>query len=246
MVRKKPVQPAISVVIPAYNEEKLLPQCLDSLRKQDFDRPFEVIVVDGGSKDRTVNIARRFGARVIRQKGKGIGDARFLGCRKARGEIIANTDADAILPRDWLSQIYAFFERNPQIGAVAGGFRWTADAHWLLRFFSRFNSLGDRVIGFLAGHYFFSGRNFAIRRTIYEKSGGFDPQLRYLEDCELASRVSKISRIGYLSDLKVTTVDRRWRGRVLKNLLTRLIPAFWFNVVIKKPHRRFNRWERVD
>jgi len=242
----KPTKPIISVVIPALNEEKLLPRCLDSLKRQEFEGPFEVIVVDGGSQDRTVEIARDFGARVIKQKGKGIGDARFLGCREAKGEIIANTDADAILPPDWLKRILAFFEKNPEVGGLVGAFEWTNDAHPFLKLLIRLHPIAYSLMALAAGHHYFSGRNFAIRKKIYDQVGGFDRRLKYLEDCELASRVSKVTKIAYLPRLKVKTPDRRWRNKSLQTFLTRTVPAFWFNIVLKKPHPKFNRWERID
>jgi len=93
----------ISVIIPALNEEKRIEQCLQSLKNQSYG-DFEIIVVDGGSRDGTVEITRRY-AKVIKQKSRTIGGARREGAMVAKGDILAFTDADTILDCNWLSSI---------------------------------------------------------------------------------------------------------------------------------------------
>lgn len=239
-------KPVISVVIPTLNEEKQVAKCLKSLKNQDFKKPFELIIVDGGSSDRTTAIAREFDAIVILQKGRGIGDARYWGFQQAKGEIVASTDADAILPSDWLEKIENYFSQNLKVGALTGDFELTRDSDFWLRNLFKLGPLINRVIAFFVGHPYFSSRNFAIRKKIYNQVGGFDRRLKGLEDAELSTRVAKVTSISHLPDLKVRTPDRRWRGRFLKHILTRMLPTFWFNVVIKKPHPKFNEWERIN
>src|SRR3989304_4870044 len=109
----------ISVVIPAYNEERNLPKCLSSLRNQTFPH-FEIIVVDNNSWDKTAEIARLFGARVVYETIQGMTPARERGFREAKGPIIARTDADTILTPNWLYQIYREFQKDPSLSAVTG------------------------------------------------------------------------------------------------------------------------------
>jgi glycosyltransferase involved in cell wall biosynthesis len=96
----------ISVIIPALNEEKFLPTCLQSLNKQDFDLPYEIIVVDNNNSDRTAAVASELGALVVSEPRRGITWARQKGVEVARGEIIAYVDANTYVGADWLSQIY--------------------------------------------------------------------------------------------------------------------------------------------
>ncbi len=115
----------VSVVVPAYNEERYLGRCLAALARQTYpaDR-FEVIVVDNGSTDATAELARRYGVRVIAEPRKGVAYARQTGFEAARGEVIASTDADTVVPPFWVSRIAAHFWADPVLGAVYGPVYW--------------------------------------------------------------------------------------------------------------------------
>ena len=96
----------ISIVIPARNEEKLLPDSLRSLKDQDYQGEYEIILADNGSTDATAAIAGEFGVRVVDcHEIKSVFYARQIGADAARGDIIAQADADTIYPRDWLRRI---------------------------------------------------------------------------------------------------------------------------------------------
>lgn len=109
----------VSVVIPAYNEEILLPECLDALRRQSY-QPDEIIVVDNNSSDATSAIAASFGARVIPEKRQGIAYARTAGFTAAQGDIIIRTDADCIALTDFIEMMVNSFRRDPDVQGVVG------------------------------------------------------------------------------------------------------------------------------
>ena len=94
----------ISVVIPTFNEEKLLSKCLESLQKQTV-KPFEIIVVDNNSTDTTAAIAKKMGVKVISEKNQGISFARNAGFNAAKGDIIARLDADTTALPNWIERI---------------------------------------------------------------------------------------------------------------------------------------------
>ena len=101
----------ISVIIPSYNEDTNIGRCLLSLLAQDIPRnEYEIIVVDGDSKDRTREIAGQYADQVFIQTSRRVGGARNDGVLASRGEIIATTDADCILPPDWLRNIRDAFK----------------------------------------------------------------------------------------------------------------------------------------
>jgi glycosyltransferase involved in cell wall biosynthesis len=119
---------SISVIIPTLNEERMLGRCLDSLTKLDFARErFEVILVDNGSRDKTLEIAESFNdrlnVRILQVTGVRISALRNTGARAALGDIVAFLDADCLAPSDWLERILAL---APADGAGVLG------AHYLL------------------------------------------------------------------------------------------------------------------
>lgn len=124
MQQETPIVPYVSVVIPAYNEEKYLPACLRAVGQQEDAPPYEIIVVDNASTDGTACIAGQFGVRVATEPHKGGARARQAGFEAACGEIIASTDADTCVTPDWLARIAAHFRDDPALGAVYGPVYW--------------------------------------------------------------------------------------------------------------------------
>lgn len=112
----------VSVVIPVYNEEKYIKNCLDSLMKQE-EKPDEIIVVDNNSTDNTVNIVNQYkNIKVIRERKQGIIAARNAGFDHSQGDIIARCDADSILPNNWIKKIKHDFSSNKKILGVTTAF----------------------------------------------------------------------------------------------------------------------------
>jgi glycosyltransferase involved in cell wall biosynthesis len=126
--------PRFSVVVPAHNEAETLPATLRSLLNQDFAGPYEIIVVDNASTDRTADVAAAAGVRVVGEPRPGVCSARQRGTEEARGQIVVSTDADTTHPTDWLSRIDRAFSAAEGSGvvAVAGPCRYT-DAPWWAR-----------------------------------------------------------------------------------------------------------------
>jgi glycosyltransferase involved in cell wall biosynthesis len=114
-----PGTPKASVIIPVYNGEKTLPATLASLARLE-DPNFEVILVDDGSTDRSAELIRRHGFKLVRlRENRGAGTARNVGARVAEGDILAFTDADCIVPPDWLARIRRMLAEHDVI-AVSG------------------------------------------------------------------------------------------------------------------------------
>ena len=183
----------ISIVIPAYCEESFLPRCLDSLKKQTC-HDFEIIVVAGGS-GRTEEIARSFGATVVPQAEKGIARARQKGFDAASGDIIASTDADTIVPENWLERIRELFQQNHGAVAVAGHFQ-LYDGPAFVRFWIRTSLvLMPVILKIVPGLWNFGGFNFAVKKDVFEKIGGFDLLRDFGEDVDLCRRLKKNGKV---------------------------------------------------
>jgi len=198
----------VSVVVPARNEEELLPRCLFALRQQEFGN-FEIVVVDSASTDDTQQVARSFGARVIRLEEPGVGRARQAGFDAAEGDVIVSTDADAICKPDWLQRIVAPFADSAIVGTfgtieLTGQRIWTRLAHAL---FSAFQAANLRV-----GHPLFCGPNFAVKKDAFRDVDGFRANGEFPDEAEdvlLAQKLKKRGKIVFLSGNKVIVSSRR-------------------------------------
>ena len=112
-----------TVIIPAYNAGKTLPQTLAALKDQTVSaEDYEIIVVDDGSTDDTAEVARRYGIKCVGQKNRGPAAARNHGVREAKGSIILFTDADCTPDRDWIRQMTLPFQDEKTTG-VKGAYR---------------------------------------------------------------------------------------------------------------------------
>jgi peptidoglycan/xylan/chitin deacetylase (PgdA/CDA1 family) len=200
----------ISVVVPALNEEKLLPECLESLKKQSYDGDYEVIVVDNGSTDGTSKVAVELGARVVFCPKRGVVYARQAGADAARGEIIVQADADTTYPSDWLARIAEHFSSHPQSVALAGTFVYQEATAWgKIEYFLKY--LVNRWIGvvFFRRPVHISGANFAFRREAFLKAKGYDAKSLYPDQWGISRRLSRVGKVFYDRHLVVKTSSRR-------------------------------------
>ena len=235
--------PAISVVLPAYNEERLIEKCLTHLVQQDFHEPFEIIVVNGPSTDQTRKIAEKYADLVIDQTGIGIGQARYQGCKQAKGELLAITDADVFVPKNWLSTVAAFFMEHPKVVALTGPYRFV-DSEPLNRAAKITRPIGNAFHILLTGGAPLSGTNTAMQREAYFNAGEFDPQITGLEDVELGTRLIKLGQIAYLPNLVVETTQRRYK-KPLQHIFTTLLPAYFKRMVLKTKDKKVI-WKKIE
>jgi len=177
----------VSIIIPALNEEDFIGNCLRSLRNQSF-RDFEIIVVDGGSTDRTVEIAKGYADKVILAPGSKIGEARSVGVKEAQGNIIVSTDADTLHPPEWLGNLVRHFE-DPEVAAVGGAIYPLNLSETTLAYTAGLNTVANAL-------HWFIGSNMAFRKDIFEKAGGYLLLIKG-EDWNLSARLAKYGRTIY-------------------------------------------------
>lgn len=210
--------PAVSFVVPARNEADYLGAALSSIRDQETDVPYEVVVVDGGSDDGTVAIAREHGARVVRQAAGGIGAARHLGAEATRGAWLAFVDADTVLRPDYLDAMRGFVAERALAAAS-----------------SRCRLVGPRRAAVMQGvitHVFprlsrpvLPGFNFFVAREAYEAAGGF-PDVPN-EDTAFSRRLGRDVPTGYHPEPLVATSARRIADAGLTGTLAHYLRLDW-------------------
>lgn len=212
----------ISVVIPAYNEEKTISACLESLKDQKTKRQFEVILVDNNSTDKTVTLARSFkeklNLRIISEKTKGRGAARSAGFKAALGDVIFSTDADTILPADWIETFFTKLTNSKAV-AVTSNNKIADCGTTTNTVYNALQPIFMRGYRALLGHYWLSGFSFAVYKDVYEKSGGFKYDLIAQEDVDLSFRVRKLGKIQYVPELPVVLSGRRYKSGLMRGFL---------------------------
>lgn len=198
----------ISVVIPALNEEKYIGTTLEGLRKQTFTN-FETIVVDGGSTDRTREIAERH-ARVIVLRKRGTGRARNLGAASAKGRILLFLDADT-LPSRKLLDTYSSIMKDTDVVAATGPIFPLEKAGWKYMRGYRLVSIYFVKLSMKLHRPVFMGSNFAVRKSAFDRVNGFRDNMISYEDWELSNRLKRQGRMVYSMDATVQTSIRRVR-----------------------------------
>jgi len=163
------MSPTVSVIVPSYNDAAMLEQCLDALARQ--SRPAdELIVVDNGSSDSTVEVARRFGARVVAEAKRGIPQATAAGFDAATGEVLGRLDADSVPPGDWVERVERAFAREPDLDVLSGPGRFYGGSefiHWFAE--TLYMPMYYNFVAWLLGHDVVFGSNFAIRREAWRE-----------------------------------------------------------------------------
>ena len=196
----------LSIIIPTKNEEKYLPKLLDSIKAQNF-RDFEIIVADANSKDKTREIARNYGCKVI--QGGMPAKGRNQGARYSKGELLVFIDADIILPHNFLKK--ALKEFNEKKLDVAGTLQSPIPTN------QKFKDLRYKIMYELTNKWMLLMQNIKpymqacmfSRREIHEKIGGFNEALIYAEDSEYSKRARKIGKFGILRSEKVLISPRK-------------------------------------
>jgi hypothetical protein len=162
----------VSVIIPALNEERYLPRCLESLSGQSREGQFEIIVVDGGSTDQTVEVAKEHADKVIVEPSR-VGVARNLGAKHAEGKILAFVDADTIACERWIDEIARTLDSSTNAAGVTGptlpyeGTKLDKLAYHVATGWAQRLSLK-------LGRPHVAGFNCAYRRDPFWDAGGFD------------------------------------------------------------------------
>lgn len=226
-------KPLISIVIPAYNEQKNIKKCLDSIKAQDYDGPFEIIICDNNSSDNTAQIARNGGATmVVSEERPGVIFARETGTQVAKGEIIVQTDADTYYEKNWLSRIIETFEKNPEVVAVIGSFKFFDGPWWGKAFSGLLFGITNLVYKLSGKMIYIPGANTAFRKKFFH---GYNLNLdQGGDEVALLKELKKEGKILFLRKNAVLTSARRLRKGLLYNIFVILI----FYYIIDYSYRR--------
>ena len=225
---------SISVIVPVFNGEVELDQCLDALRNSGV-APMEIIVVDDGSTDGSKKVAARFEARVLSTGGrKGPARARNMGAREARGEVLFFLDADVVVQADAVGRVQAAFTEDATLDALIGSYDDDPAVHDFLSQYRNLMHCFVHQTGHDQASTFWSGCG-AIRREVFLAHSGFDESYARpaIEDIELGYRLFQADRRMMMDKhLRVKHLKRWTFWNLLKtDILDRGIP--WTELILR-------------
>lgn len=165
--------PKVSVIVPAYNEEEVIGDCIKSLLEQNYEN-IEIIFVDDGSTDKTLEIVKSFkSVKVFEQNHGGPGNARNLGSQESKGEILSFVDADMTFDKNFIKNLIRPIIHDGEIGTIDG---------------VQIALNQDNIWSKCWGRYFMERKSDygwvyrAMLKSEFERLGGFDPKYGYADD----------------------------------------------------------------
>ena len=220
----------ISFIIPCYNEEKHIKDCIRSIRKNVWYLPYEIIVVDNNCTDKTAKIAEKEQAFVIKETRKGVVFARQAGYQAAQGRLIANIDADSKITSAWLWEALSGLS-DDNVVAVTGPLEYedvSSSLRMMTKFYYALAKISNDRIG-----VFLQGGNAIIRKSALDEVGGYDTSIAfYGEDTMTAKRIQHLGKIVFNPKMITTTSPRRLQEQgIIKT--TWLYISNYFSVTFK-------------
>ena len=218
------MKPLISIIIPVYNEEKVIADCLNSLAKQTYET-IEIIVVDDGSTDNTIDIIKNcqlsiVNCQLLHQHHQGPGPARNLGAKSAKGEILVFVDADMAFHKDFVKNLVGPIIKGRTIGTFSKNeMVKNYDNIWSICWNINRNLPPDRMI---PENYPQEAPVFrSILKRKFDEVGGFDSTGEYTDDWSLSRKLNirskAVERAIYYhnnpSSLKEVWQQARWIGK---------------------------------
>ncbi len=193
----------ISFIVPTLNEEKYIENCLKAIKNQKTSYTYEIIVVDGHSTDRTVEIAQKYADKIIFSKVKSVATQRNIGAKSSRSKYFAFIDADTQICTDYIETVIPHLE-NGYLG-VSLGFEFEKKNLKLLFAEKVANSYYHARS--LLGEATLPGFNISISKNVFTELGGFRNIV--LEDVDISRTLNKIGPTKYIAQKKVVTSARK-------------------------------------
>jgi len=240
----------LSFVIPAYNEENYIRDCLEAILKQKNElspeeaRNIEIVVVNNASTDQTAAIVKKYPeVKLVDEPTKGILFARRAGFVASTGELVANIDADTCITPGWMRRVLDEFARDPRLVALSGPFIYYDAPPSVLWLAKLFNGIGY-------GFYLFirfvlhtgslvQGGNYVVRRDALQKIGGYDTTIDfYGEDTDVARRLNQVGKVKFTFKLPALSSGRRLAKEGVFTIGIRYAVNILSITFLKHPHTR--------
>ncbi len=214
----------LSIIIPTLNEEDYLPILLESIKKQDF-LDYEVIVADAGSRDATLEIAKKYGCVIV--SGGLPAKGRNNGAKVAKGEVLFFIDSDTVLSDNFLTKSMQEFNAR-KLGIASFCLEPYPENKKISFLVNLFYNKPIVILEKILPH---AAMGIIIKKEIFESIGGFDESIKLAEDHDLGRRAAKLVKFGIIRSVKILASNRRsladgWMVTGIKYLLCELHMIF--------------------
>jgi len=207
----------VAIVIPTYNESKYIKKVLDGISNQDYDN-FELVVVDNGSTDNTVELLKQNKVAYFVKKDLNISGLRNFGAVNTTGEILVFLDGDCVPVSNWLSTIVKLYDLNTG-GVLGGPVGIPKNNTWVERVWYLTKPKGMSNVKYVGS------ANFIISRLIFNEIGGFNEKIQTGEDYELCRRVA-LKGYPIISNSKIKVIHYR----EVKTIVGRIKKEIWYGL----------------
>jgi glycosyltransferase involved in cell wall biosynthesis len=232
-----------SIIVPAYNEEKYIEQCLRSILQQTVDRPeYEIIVSDGASSDNTQTIAKQLSDKIVVNERRGASVQRNYGAQQAQGDILVFIDADTTLDKYFLSALKEQF-KDQRVVAVSG-IAYPADGNLPQRLVYRATYRLMQIFHFM-NLSLFPAMCVAYRKRAFDDAGGFREDFTTLEDLDLSKRVSKSGLTKIAARAHAYSSTRRIQKHLVSTVAYHIFCDMRYLLTGKGP-RRYPKAEEIQ
>ena len=242
------MNPKVSFIIPALNEEKGIPVLINNIRRLDKNYNYEIIVADNNSTDKTREIAETMGAKVIRNSKdapKTIANVRNTGASIASGEIFIFCDADTVIqdPNKFLPEVFLVLENPEIIGGAPSISIFPDEANWkdkISHFF--YNNIVH--LSFMTKFTLCGGECQVVRKSSFREVNGYNVDIVHAEDCDFFRRLHKIGKLHFFSELVVYESPRRYRKYGYTVLFLQAVYSHVYQLIFKK--NAFKEWKKIE
>jgi glycosyltransferase involved in cell wall biosynthesis len=234
----------LSFVVPAFNEEAYLADCIESILRQTdgMEDSTEIIVVNNASCDGTREVALRYPrVRLVDEPRKGLTHARQAGFAASSGRLIANVDADSRLTPGWVGRVLEAFDKNPRLVAFSGPLiyydltpqqRGLVQVFYVTAWITYFTNRYMLRVGSMV-----QGGNFVVTRPALEAIGGFNLGIDfYGEDTDIARRMDAVGDVEFTFDLRMYSSARRLKHEGMLTIAGRYTLNYFWTTFFKRPY----------
>lgn len=234
----------LSIIIPTLNEEKLLPFLLDLIKQENEDKSIEVVIADAGSTDKTVQIAKEYGCRVV--EGGLPARGRNNGAKNAKAEILFFLDADVLFPKGTIKKSLEQFKKKKLDAASFGIYTQEKNFYLNKTTMNLFYNYPQKMLKKISP---MGAMGIMVKKSFFEKVGGFDEDIKLAEDHYFVKKVSKVGKYGIIKHIKLYMPLRRFRqDGYMKTFLKYAYCFFYMNLKgpmkSEKVHYNFGHYNK--